>query len=518
MKRVFESISRPNIKKSAFDLSHERKLSCEMGDLIPILCKEVVPGDEFKVNTEALVRFAPLVAPMMHRVNVFCHYFYVPNRLVMSNWDDFINGGDDVALSNPVLPTFTISEADKATLGKGTLADHLGIPIQDGVGVNWGGSSLVLNALPFRGYYAIWDRYYRDQHLQQGGSSWEVTNWSNINYIRKRAWEKDYFTSAAPTAQRGDEIMAPLTIDYLDQSLVLEDDGTAPPNSSNLQTGTGGAADDLYAGTDAARIENLDPATTGIKMSELRKAEALQKFWELMMRGGSRMKEYLWNFFGVYASDQRLNDPEFLGGWMNNVQISEVLNTAGDPTNPSAPNTAVGDMAGHGIAAGFRNGFVKTFKEHGYVFAIMSILPRTAYQQGLERHWFKTDRFDYLTPHLAHIGEQAIYRKEVHHDMSDAPVKAGHDEVFGYGPRYGEYKQSFDSVHGDFRDNMDHWHMGRVFPSGAKPVLNENFITADPTKRVFAVDDAGVDSLWCQVYHQIHAIRPLPYFTDPKLA
>jgi hypothetical protein len=512
MKRVFENISRPRIKKSAFDLSHERKMSMDMGDLVPALLKEVVPGDEFNVSTEALVRLAPLVAPMMHRVNVFMHYFYVPNRLVWSEWDNFINGGADVTVANPTFPTFDLTVADKDDLAKGTLADYLGVPTSDGV--SWGGATLKLNALPFRGYYAIWDRYYRDQHLQQGDSSWEVTNWSNVNYIRKRAWEKDYFTSAAPTAQRGDEIMAPLTIDYLDQSIVKQDDGSAPVNSADLVTGTGAASDDLYATTDAARIENLDPAETGIKMSELRKAEALQRFWELMMRGGSRMKEYLYNMFGVYASDQRLNDPEYLGGWMNNVMISEVLDTAGDAATASK---SVGDMAGHGISLGKRQGFRKKFKEHGFVFGIMSVLPRTAYQQNLERHWFKDDRFDYLTPQLAHIGEQAIYKKELVHDMSVTAVRDAHDDVFGYGPRYGEYKQSFDSVHGDFKDNLDHWHMGRKLSTAAAPVLNENFIQADPTKRVFAVDD-GTHSLWCQIYHQIHAIRPLPYFTDPKLA
>lgn len=45
-----------------------------MGDLVPVFIQETLPGDKFKVNLEHLIRFQPLLAPIMHRVNVYTHF------------------------------------------------------------------------------------------------------------------------------------------------------------------------------------------------------------------------------------------------------------------------------------------------------------------------------------------------------------------------------------------------------------------------------------------------------------
>lgn len=519
MKRIYESLSKLNIARSGFDLSFEKKLSCDMGTLIPIYLQEIIPNDQFRVNTEIMIRFAPMIAPIMHRVNVYTHYFFVPNRIVWDSWEEFINGGSEASgIQSPILPKFTITSTEKDDIAKGTLADYFGIPVHDEAGAGFGGLTFDINALPFRGYHLIWNEYYRDQHLSDEENI-DTLTWANAKQLKKRAWEKDYFTSAAPATQRGPEILAPLDVQYLDQSLVKEDDGGNPPNSADLATGTGAASDDLYAAGQAARIENLDPNSIGTKISELRKAFKLQEYWELAMRSGTRYIEWLKANFGVTSSDARLQRPEYLGGAMQPVQISEVLNTAGDNAGSAS---AVGDMAGHGISVGGRNGFTRRFEEHGFVFGIMSILPRTAYQQGLHRQWFKFDRFDYYTPQLAHIGEQAILQKELYFDLGDplARQNDNYEKTFGYGQRYGEYKQNFSNVHGDFKDNLDFWHMGRKWDAAPDtnpyPALNEDFVEADPTKRIFAVND-GTHSMWCQIYHDVKAIRPIPYFTDPKL-
>ena len=138
---------------SAFDLSHERKLSCEMAELIPVLMEEIVPGDMFKMRTEVMVRMSPMIAPIMHRVNVYVHYFYVPSRIIWDEWEDFITGGQD-GTSTPTMPTVT---ANGAQVGAGTLGDYLGVG-QAASGAN----SLEISALPFRAYQAIYNDYYRD--------------------------------------------------------------------------------------------------------------------------------------------------------------------------------------------------------------------------------------------------------------------------------------------------------------------------------------------------------------------
>ena len=86
--KLFDSIKIRAPRKNKFDLSHDRKFSARMGMLVPMFLTDVVPGDDFRVSSEILLRFAPMLAPVMHRVNVFTHYFFVPNRLIWDEWED----------------------------------------------------------------------------------------------------------------------------------------------------------------------------------------------------------------------------------------------------------------------------------------------------------------------------------------------------------------------------------------------------------------------------------------------
>jgi len=79
---IFENIPTSRPGRSLHDLSYEKKLTCDMGQLIPVMCDEVVPGDIFELAHQALVRFQPLVAPIMHEINMYVHYFFVPYRLL----------------------------------------------------------------------------------------------------------------------------------------------------------------------------------------------------------------------------------------------------------------------------------------------------------------------------------------------------------------------------------------------------------------------------------------------------
>ena len=214
MANIFNSIRLKRPKRNVFNLSYENKLTMNMGELVPIMCMPIVPGDKFRVNTEALVRLAPLVAPMMHRVNVYTHYFFVPNRLVWNDWEDFITKGID-GVDAPVLPRFSIhdrwtfvqSEAVmKQWFGDSSLWDYMGLPTLTGVGnkkYNISNGVVLPNnfrvsVLPFRAYQLIYNEYYRDQNLTDpvefglgsgiydGGSDLDA-----LLQIRRRAWEKD---------------------------------------------------------------------------------------------------------------------------------------------------------------------------------------------------------------------------------------------------------------------------------------------------------------------------------------
>lgn len=498
MKNVFNSISVKAPNYSKFDLSHEAKLSCKMGDLVPILCQEVVPGDKFSLGAEIFMRMAPMVAPVMHRVNVFTHFFFVPNRIIYTSWEDFITGGED-GLQAPAFPKITMATGNKAEFAKGKLADYMGIPDVSGQVTTYAHE---ISALPFRAYQEIYNEFYRDQNLTapiafNHGTTLDAGDDLRLLALRKRAWEKDYFTSALPWAQRGGAAAAPINVAYTASSLIKTSAG------ANVTGAVTGAAGTLQGNAVNSRIENISSASMDI--NALRQAVKLQEWLERNARGGSRYIEQIWAHFHVKSSDGRLDRPEYLGGGKSPMVISEVLNTTG--TTGQLPQ---GNMSGHGLSVQNSNGFTKSFEEHGWIIGIMSVLPKTAYQQGLDKVWRKFDKLEYLQPEFANLGEQAIKNQEIYLDMA-APSADG---TFGYQSRYAEYKYKASRVHGDFKTTLEAWHMGRKFT--AMPALNTAFIESDPTTRIYAVVDTS-DKLYCQIYFNMSAVRALPYFNTPSL-
>ena len=524
MNKLFQQIVGNKPRRNAFDLSHERKFSMNMGDLVPILCEDVLPGDTFQLNTEIMIRLAPMLAPIMHRVNVFTHFFFVPNRLIWDEWEEFITGGTD-GEDQPLMP-YMVCQTESQCLAPGTLADYLGhatIPqVPEGPGAR-------LNALPFRAYLMIYNEYYRDQNLIEeipNPINSGLTSVLQLSVLRKRAWEKDYFTSALPWTQRGGSVSlpmsgnAPVVLANTDNVQVMRTgslsesatgnvsvDNTNPDLQAALHTTSGSIYMDP-AGTLEADLANVNATT----IEELRRATKLQQWLERNARGGARYIEQILAHFGVRSSDARLQRPEYLGGGKSPVVISEVLQQSGMSTvgGETINQTPQGEMTGHGIAVGKSHRFKKFFEEHGQIIGIMSVLPKTAYMQGTRKHLKKEDKFDYFFPEFAQLGEQAVSNKEIYEDYI-AP-----ESTFGYQSRYAEYKYIPSSVHGEFReDSLMYWHMARDFD--AEPVLNGEFVEADPTNRIFSVLDADVAKLYVQVYHNLKAIRPIPTFNNPSL-
>lgn len=517
--KQFESISIRKPRNSVFNLSHERKLTMSMGDLVPIFCEEVLPGDKFRVNTEVLMRLQPMIAPVMHRVNAYVHYFFVPNRLIWNDWEKFITGGR-LGQDTPVFPTI-IGQSDDAKgtglVGVGSLADFFDIPIQM---IGDGSHTMMpISQLPFRAYQRIYNEYYRDQNLEEeiaipldsSQIGWDETTVLELVKLRKRAWEKDYFTSALPFAQRGDEVLLPLQGDapvtgrpHFQRSA----DGSTWLNANSGDLGTdGNALLKEINNNQAARIDDGLSAdlseASATTISELRRAFALQRWLEKMARGGSRYVEQMLYMFGVRSSDYRLQRSLYLGGGKLPIQISEVLQTSKTDTSPQ------GNMSGHGFTAGVTNGFKKYFEEHGLVIGILSVIPRTGYMQGMPKLLTKTDRFDYYWPDFAHIGEQEVKKYELYYD----PALSTNNDTFGYQPRYAEYRYKFDKVNGEMRTSLKQWHMANDY--SAQPSLNNTFVKANPTTRIFAVESADWHKLIVDIYFDFKAIRPVAKYGEP---
>lgn len=504
--KLFSSIANKSPKKNKFDLSSENKLSMKIGDLVPILVKEILPGDSWQVTSEIMMRLSPMIAPVMHRMNVYTHYFFVPNRILWDEWEDFITGGED-GTSLPVPPQYQTDEITQPILQEKKLSDYLGFPtLVAAEPVN-----ILFSALPFRAYQTIFNEYYRDQNLtdkievlKTGGLQPSADLVSHMGVMRQRAWEKDYFTSALPWTQRGPEVTIPIntTVD------TVIDKATGVGALGNPNLGTSSPSGTLVNSANVLQELELQGDGAQATINDLRRSVRLQEWLEKNARGGARYIEQLLSHWGRAPQDARLQRPEYLGGGKQPVTISEVLATVGGETAPQ------GEMAGHGISVGNTNGFKKTFDEHGYVIGICSVLPTTAYYQGIPKHFQRVDKLDYAWPEFAQLGEQEIKNREIFFDGNNAGTN-----TFGYTPRYSEYKYGISEVHGEFKSSLDFWHMGRKFAS--LPALNTAFVTVDPDdpelKRIFAVTDAATDDLYVQIYHDISALRALPYYGTPTL-
>lgn len=508
--------------RSSFDLSYAKILTCDMGQLIPIMCDEVVPGDTFKLGAEIVVRFQPMVAPTVHEINVYTHYFFVPYRQIDEDFVEFITGGVDGETA-AVLPRW-----NPTNTAIGSLWDYLGMP----TGVNPTGA-LPLD-YPRRAYNRVYNEYYRDETLI---AEVPETNEAILN----RCWEKDYFASALPWQQRGTAPALPISgnapaiFDFdgstiagkIASAAVTGPDPTAPASINIRRFGIlANAAESTpqflpnpgaVAVPDALERLVLTPGLgqylsennlvdltelTTFDVSDLRQAFQIQKWMERNARCGVRYTEYLEGHYGEAPRDDTLQRPVYIGGSKSPVIVSEVLQTSStDGTSPQ------GNLAGHGLVADAQKIGAYHAKEFGLIIGIMSIMPRTVYTQGIDRQWLRRSRYDFYAPEFANMSEQAIERAEIYANG----VEADNRTVFGFQGRYDEMRVKKSMVCGLMRTDFNYWHMAREFT--AAPELNEAFVKCVPTKRIFAVPTEP--GLVVHVGNKITAIRPLPVKSEP---
>lgn len=522
---IFNETGALHPTRNPFDLSHERLFTAEAGKIIPCCLIDCVPGDKFVMSAQALVRLQPMAAPLMETLQMYAYYFFVPYRILQENWEDFITGGKEGTYEGECdvyEPTDYTKEC-----AKNTLWDYFGFPtakLYAGTADEivqfrtLDDDSLPL-AFPWKAYNKIYNEYFRDQNLQE-----EVDLMNNE--LLNRAWKKDYFTSALPWQQRGIAPSIPLTgtgnavfnlppiPDRTTNSwgIVL---GAAQAGIGDVKLGKSGSDYLTYVDepteAEVKRVNDMftnnntvDMSTVGtFNVSDLRLITQIQKWMERNARGGVRYTEFLGQHFGVAPTDARLDRPEYIGGLKAPIILSEILQTSESDTTPQ------GNMTGKGLGA--THEFIGDYfvEEFGLIMGVFNIMPRPKYQQGISRHWTKRTRYDYYFPEFQNLSEQAIHEREIFL-QEDAEDNA---QVFGFQGRYDEYRIMENSVHGDFRDTLDYWHMGRIFTEA--PNLNEDFIKCEPTKRNFLVQDEP--QYLVQYVNQIKATRPMPYMAEPGL-
>lgn len=509
VQHLFSQVPTAQIPRSKFNRSHGLKTTFDSGYLVPIFVDEVLPGDTFTMNCTLFARVATLISPIMDNMYMDTFWFFVPERLLFDHFQAMCGEQDNPTDSTDYLFP-TIKSPTSTGFEVGSIADYFGLPT--------GVPNLEVRAEPFRAYNLIYNEWFRDENLQESlpFTKADSDQYSNYKLVR-RGKRHDYFTSALPWPQKGPGVELPLG----GNATVFLDDNMQSYNTSFYTSGTGqlGASGSSYGsavdwiGVKGATTQYkpyADMSTvTALTINQFREAFQIQRWYERAARGGTRYTEIIRSFFGVVSPDARLQRPEYLGGSSNRIDVNVIPQTSG--TTDVSPQANLSAFAVGTNGRG--NGFSKSFTEHGWIIGLINVRADLTYQQGINRMWTRSTKFDMYWPTFAFLGEQAVLNKEIY-----AQGTAEDDGVFGYQERYAEYRYAPSQITGKFRStyaqSLDSWHLGQKFDN--LPKLSPEFIVDNPPiDRVVAVPSEPQFLLDC--WFNLNCVRPMPVYGVPGL-
>ena len=509
--RHFNQIPEIKASRTRFNRDQTILTTFDSGKLIPFYVDEVLPGDTFRVNTTAIIRMTTPKYPVMDDAFIDFYYFYCPNRILWDNFRQFMGEAEDtpwvptraykvpqIHVSNEVNPTYPM---------EGSILDYMGVPTKVK-------KSFDINALPIRAYVKIWNEFFRDENVENPATL--KTDDENVTYddsgeaataeqiiAKARTGGRclpvnkfhDYFTSCLPYPQRGPEVALPMSgnamlTGYEDKNYTSKTsiyvssffDGSA--NSGNVKnklyaiaqdsdtgaayinigTGNGTGHSVAYLGTDLSTV-------TAATINDLRKAVAVQQYYEALARGGSRYREQVQALWDVVISDKTVQIPEYLGGGRYHVNMNQIVQTSGQQSDTDTP---IGETGAMSVTPVNESSFTKSFEEHGFVIGVCCVRHNHSYQQGLERFWSRTDRLDYYVPQFANLGEQPVKKKEIMLTGTETD-----EQTFGYQEAWADYRMKPNRVSGKMRSNadgtLDFWHYADNYSN--VPTLPQEWMT-----------------------------------------
>lgn len=546
-----------NISRSIISRDHSVKFSFNVGDVVPFMCDDILPGDTVTIDTSKVIRLQPLVAPIMDEVFLDTYYFFVPYRLLWDHWINFMGENSTSPWESEV--EYSVPQCQIPTGGykAGTIADYMGVPISVAGGQK-------ISAMPFRAYALICDQWFRSENLMtpvnvnkddsdiigsNGGDQVTDIVKGGKPFVACKTF--DYFTASLPEPQKGPDVTLPLGsgaplsglapvvtgdvhLNKGDSSTFMKiapvangsvqpnitatgpiytgPDGTAGIGNTSVGAYQGGAVpSNLYASLNGLNAD-LSMATAST-VNELRQAFAIQKYYERLARGGSRYIEMIKAFYGVTSPDARLQRTEYLGGnriYLDVEQVAQQSSTKDEPT-------PAGSVFGLSVTGDTNSDFTKSFTEHGLLIGVCVARYHHTYQQGLERMWFRKSLFDFYNPTFANLGEVPILKKEIY--FTDNAEQ--NDSVFGYQEAWADYRYKPNRVAGEMRSAylqpLDSWHLADNYAS--VPSLSADWIREDKTMldRALAVTSTVSNQLIADFYIKADYARPMPVYSIPGL-
>lgn len=512
MSHSFANVPQADIPRSSFDRTHGYKTTFNSGYLIPFFVDEALPGDTFNLHMTAFARMATLIYPIMDNMFLDTFFFFIPNRLLWTNWVKLNGERDNPADSTDYLVPKITSPA--GGYGEMTIFDYMGLPTKI--------AGFDHSALPLRAYNLVYNEWFRDENLinsiteNKGDGPDLYSDYS----LKRRGKRHDYFTSCLPWPQKGTAVSLPLGTSAPVKYGFISGTSTADNKFVNATQNSTPVGVFSYGNTEGVVTGNV-PASSNYKIftdltgataatiNQLRQAFQVQRLYERDARGGSRYTEVIRSHFGVVSPDARLQRPEYLGGGSVPVNVNPVAQTSSAASQPSPQ----GNLAAYATVASSQNGFVKAFTEHGVILGLMSIRADLTYQQGLNRMWSRRTRFDHYWPALSHLGEQSVLNKEIY-----CKGDANDPLVFGYQEAWAEYRYKPSLVTGQFRSNaatpLHAWHLAQNFT--ALPALNSTFIEENPPiSRVIATPT--YPEFLFDSFIQLKCSRPMPVYSVPGM-